>query len=59
MRKRSYNWTRKGFREAAKFLPEICGEEHPGQIQKYYVQQEHRYPSCVIVTLDDLTKLFH
>jgi hypothetical protein len=49
----------KRFREAAKFIPEICGEEHPDRIQKYYVQQERRYPACVIATLDDLTELFH
>jgi len=47
------------FEKQPKFPPGICGEEHPGQIQIYYVQQEHRYPTCAILASSGSTKLFH
>ena len=45
--------------EKPKFPPDICGEEHPGQIQIYYVQPEHRYPTCAILTSSGSIKLSH
>lgn len=39
--------------------PQLCGEEHPDQTQKYYDQQEHRYPICTAQSSDGLKELFH
>lgn len=50
---------KKLFEEKPKFQLGICGEEHPGQIQKYCVQQEHHYPTCAILTWSGSTELFH